>query len=161
MKRLVLSVILVFGLTGPLRAAGFEEGSLAYHRGDHAEALRIWRPLAEQGDARAQYSLGLMYYRGEGVLPDLAEAAKWYRSAADRGDPDAQLNLGLMYALGEGVRKNYVQAYKWFALAYWAYGPGEFRLMAEKNRENAAAAMTPAQISRAERLVRAWKPKRR
>ncbi len=146
-------------LLGAQAQPGFEDGLLAYHRGDHAAAMEIWRPLAEQGHASAQYSLGLLYYRGEGVLPNPKRAAKWYHKAADQGDPDAQLNLGLMYAQGDGLKRNYVTAYKWFALAFFHYPAGESRDNAFRNRENVAAAMTAPQIEKAERLVRRWKPK--
>ncbi len=158
MRRLFLGVLLVVVL-GAQAQPGFDDGLLAYHRGDHSAALQIWRPLAERGHAASQYSLGLLYYRGEGVLPDPKQAAKWYRKAADQGDPDAQLNLGLMYAQGEGVKKNYVDAYKWFSLASAYYPPGESRDAAYRNRENAAAVMSAAQIEKAERLFRRWKPK--
>ncbi len=160
LRRLFLGVALVLALGGQAQP-GFEDGLLAYHRGDHATAFQIWRPLAERGHAAAQYSLGLLYYRGEGILPDLKQAARWYRKAADQGDPDAQLNLGLMYAQGEGVRKSYVQAYKWFTLAYRHYQPGDYRDAASRNRQNAAAAMSQAQLEKAEGLVRRWKPKSR
>ena len=158
MKRLFLGVLLVVAL-GAQAQPGFDDGLLAYHRGDHSAALQIWRPLAERGHAASQYSLGLLYYRGEGVLPDPKQAAKWYRKAADQGDPDAQLNLGLMYAQGEGVKKNYVDAYKWFSLASAYYPPGESRDAAYRNRENVAAVMSDAQIEKAERRARNWKPK--
>jgi TPR repeat protein len=148
-------------LLGAQSQSGFDAGLLAYHRGDHAVAMEIWRPLAERGHAASQYSLGLLYSRGEGVLPDLRQAAKWYRKAADQGDPDAQLNLGLMYTQGDGVKKSFVSAYKWFSLAFYHYQPGEYRDNAYKNRENVASVMTTAQIERAERLVRQWKPKTR
>ena len=158
MRRLFLGVVLVVVL-GAQAQPGFDDGLLAYHRGDHSAALEIWRPLAEWGHAASQYSLGLLYYRGEGVLPDAKQAAKWYRKAADQGDPDAQLNLGLMYAQGEGVKKNYVDAYKWFSLASAYYPPGEYRDAAYRNRENVAAVMSAAQIEKAERRARSWKPK--
>ena len=54
--------------------ADFRDGLAAYERGDYQTALREWRPLAEQGDAQAQYNLGLMYYHGTGVSQDYAEA---------------------------------------------------------------------------------------
>ncbi len=161
MKRFFAGIVLLVLLAGqsdPSSEAqprpGFEDGLMAYHRGNPATALEIWRPLAEQGNAAAQYSVGYLYHRGEGVLPDLKQAAKWYRKAAKQGDPEAQLNLGLMYAQGEGVPRNYVQAYKWFSLSYLGYEPGEYRDMAFRNRENAASAMTKEQIAEAERLIR-------
>ena len=56
---------------------------------DHAEATRLYRLAAEQGDARAQCNLGLMYEHGDGVPQDHAEAARLYRLAADQGDARA------------------------------------------------------------------------
>ena len=50
-------------------------------KGDLATALREWRPLAEQGDAKAQYNLGVMYDNGKGVTQDYKEAVKWYRKS--------------------------------------------------------------------------------
>ncbi len=160
MKRLFLGAVLIL-LLGAQAQPGFEDGLLAYHRGDHQVAIEIWRPLAEQGHASAQYHLGLLYYRGEGVLPNPKQAATWYRKAADQGDPDAQLNLGLMYAHGDGLKKNYATAYKWFSLAFFHSPAGEYRDLAFRYRENVASAMTAAQIEKAERLVKRWKPKTR
>ena len=57
---------------------------------DDAEAVRWYRLAAEQGDATAQYNLGLMYDEGEGVPQDDAEAVRWYRLAAEQGDASAQ-----------------------------------------------------------------------
>ena len=71
------------------------------------------KSLAEQGDALAQFNLGLMYDIGEGVPENDAEAVKWYRLAAEQGRADAQYNLGVMYATGEGVPENYLSAYVW------------------------------------------------
>ena len=61
---------------------------------DYGEAVRWYRRAAEQGIARAQFNLGLMYVKGQGVPQDDGEAARWYRKAAEQGDPDAQNNLG-------------------------------------------------------------------
>ncbi len=72
------------GLTAPAWA-GVEEGVAAYDRGDYATALREWRPLAEQGNAVAQYNLGLMYARGHGVPQDFAKALQWWSMAAEQG----------------------------------------------------------------------------
>ncbi|MBM4393779.1 MAG: sel1 repeat family protein, partial [Deltaproteobacteria bacterium] len=70
-----------------------------------------------QGDATAQYNLGFMYAKGEGVPKDDAEAVKWYRKAADQGLADAQYNLGVMYAVGKGVPKDDAEAVKWYRKA--------------------------------------------
>jgi hypothetical protein len=75
------------------------------------------RARAEQGDAKAQFSLGGMYAKGEGVVKDSVEAVKWFRKAADQGSANAQLNLGNMYANGEGVAKDGAEAVRWYRKA--------------------------------------------
>jgi TPR repeat protein len=96
-----------------------------------------------------------MYETGRGVAQNYDEAAKWYRLAADQGHAEAQNNLGSLYANGRGVPRDDVAAYMWFALAAAQDNPA-----AAKNRDAAAAAMTPAQIAEAEKLVHAWQPKK-
>jgi TPR repeat protein len=86
-------------------------------RGDYATEVLILRPLAEGGNAVAQFNLGLMYDQGQGVQQNYAEAAKWYRLAAAQGNAGAQLNLGLMYDEGHGVHQDYSEAMKWYRLA--------------------------------------------
>ncbi len=147
------------GLTAPAWA-GLDEGVAAYHRGDYATALREWRPLAEQGNAKAQNILGVMYEKGGGVPQDYARAVKWYRKAAEQGDAVAQGNLGLMYHNGQGVTQDYAQAHMWFDLAASRFPPGEMRDKAVKNRDIVAKMMTPAQISEAQKLAREWRPKK-
>jgi hypothetical protein len=118
MARRGLLVVLAFVvlLAAPARA-GFDEGVAAYKRGDHAAALRELRPLAAQGDARAQSILGLMYGKGQGVAQDHAEAVKWFRLAAEQGNADAQFSLGAMYTEGRGVTQDYAEAVKWYRKA--------------------------------------------
>ena len=117
---LALIAVLCAGFTLELTApawAGFDEGVAAYKRGDYATALREWHPLAEQGNAGAQYNLGVMYDKGEGVTQDNAEAVKWYRKAAEQGVAEAQYNLGLMYRNGLGVPQDNAEAVKWYRKA--------------------------------------------
>ncbi|MCD8303844.1 MAG: sel1 repeat family protein [Prevotellaceae bacterium] len=73
-----------------------------------------FRRGAENGEAKAQYCLGLSYEIGDGVGRDFEEAAKWYRKAAEQGLPDAQLQLGDCYFLGLGVRQNLKEAARWY-----------------------------------------------
>ena len=159
MKRFVLTFAILIGLAAPAWA-GFAEGYAAFERGDYATALREWRPLAEQGDADAQYNLGIMYENGRGVPQDYAEAVKWYRKAAEQGHASAQRNLGYMYDKGKGVPQDYVQAHMWSNLAASRLPPGTDRDMSVENRDIVAAKMTPADVSKAQRLAREWKPKK-
>ena len=71
-----------------------DPGQSAYADGRFIDALRIWRPRAEQGDARAAFGLGLLYDLGEGVGQDAAAAYGWYRRAAEAGYVLAEFNLG-------------------------------------------------------------------
>jgi len=94
-----------------------KDGIKAYEAGDYKKALKIYKPLAEQGDALAQHNLGVLYENGHGVPQDYAEAVKWYRKAAEQGFSLAQNNLGDMYENGHGVPQNYAKAVKWYRKA--------------------------------------------
>jgi hypothetical protein len=100
---------------------------------------------------------------GQGVRKNFAQAAKWFRKAAGQGNAGAQINLGVLYATGKGVGRNHFQAYKWFELAASRLPASEkgARAMAARNRDIAAAKMTPAQIAKARKLARAWKPRKK
>lgn len=116
MKTLIKTGLAVVALSlclgGNAIAGKFEEGFTAAQRGDYATAYRLWLPLANQGNASAQFNLGVMYDNGQGVPQDYAEAVKWYRKAAAQGDAQAQNNLGVRYDNGQGVPQDYVQAHK-------------------------------------------------
>ena len=116
-RALALATLLSFMAFTPVSAQDWNKGVDAYQAGDYATALQEWRPLADQGDADAQYFLGVMYEKGNGVPQNYAEAVKWFRLAADQGDADAQYNLGVMYEKGYGVPQNYAEAVKWFRLS--------------------------------------------
>ena len=110
-------VALILALAAPVAAQDFDAGREAYQRGDYAAALSEFRPLAEQGNAKAQNNLGIMYARGVGVPQDFAEALRWYRKAVAQGNASAQSNLGVMYAGGQGVAQDYAEALKWYSKA--------------------------------------------
>ena len=134
--------------------ADFQAGMDAYNRGDYATALREWRPLAEQGDASAQFQLGLLYDNGDGVPRDYAKARQWYERAAAQGGVKAQFYLVLQSAYGEGGPLDLVQAHMWYSLA-----AGNGNAHAPGYRDDLARQMTPAQIAEAHKRVREWKPK--
>ena len=145
-----LTIAVLLGITGcAKRSADFQNGVAAYDSGDYATALREWTPLAEQGDADAQYNLGLMYANGEGVPQDYSTAVKWWSLAAEQGEAFAQNNLGLMYVLGYGVIQDDVYAHMWFNIATSSGNKD-----AVKNRDIIAERMTPSQIAEAQKLAR-------
>lgn len=159
--RAVLTAVLMLVVIKGAGAGPLEDGLAAFDKGDYATALRLLRPLAEQGDAVAQFNLGLIYQDGQGVPQDYTEAVRWFRLAAEQGEPDAQGCLGFLYAEGLGVPQDYVQAHMWLNLAASRYPASrkEVRDRAAKGRDLVAAEMTPAQIAEAQKLAREWKPK--
>lgn len=92
-------------------------GYQSYLKGDYDAAYNEWLPLAELGDAEAQYNLGVLFDEGAGVEQDLACAIRWYEKAATQGFIDAQTNLGMMYYHGHGVDRDYRAATHWFRQA--------------------------------------------
>ena len=151
MKRL-LPVLMMFGVflgsAGESWSADFQKGLAAARSGDFATALREWTPLAKQGDADAQFSLGVMYEKGEGVAQDNKAAVKWYTLAAEQGLADAQFNLGVMYVNGTGVIKDNVYAHLWWNIAA-SSGDED----ASENRDIIAEQMTFVQLKKAKNLA--------
>ena len=95
MKKWILaSAIVAAQFTGFAAVAGpWEDGMAAYNRGDYVPAFRLFRPLAEQGNARAQTALGVMFRKGEGVPKNPVRARMWFSLAAKRGDAGARAGL--------------------------------------------------------------------
>jgi clan AA aspartic protease (TIGR02281 family) len=108
--------------SGPLEDE-VRPGLRAWKSEDYATAMRLLRPLAESGNAIAQYFVGDMYDRGLGVEQSYVQAAIWYRKAAEQGERLAQTGLGFLYQYGNGVPKDYAEAMKWMLKAakqgYW------------------------------------------
>lgn len=84
----------------------FRLGQSAFNKQDYASALSWWTPLAQNGDAEAQYGLGFMYESGWGVEQDYGKAHSWYLRAANQGHAKSQFNLGVLYAMGRGVEQD-------------------------------------------------------
>ena len=97
--------------------AGLKEGYDALSRKDYATAIKEYRPLAERGDAEAQYRIGRLYEFGNGYPKDQAQGIAWIRKAAAQNHADAQQELGVIYATGDGVKQDNVQAVAWFRKA--------------------------------------------
>lgn len=128
---------------------------------DYTTALRLFKPLAEQGDSEAQANLGLMYDHGQGVEVDLVEAFKWHRLAANQGVIWAQSNLGLAYANGRGIEQSDKEAVKWFRSAALKGSINAQRLLASmydsghgtpQNKMSAAQWINPSNLLYISRL---------
>ena len=114
----------------PLVHAGvLEDGHAAFEQGDYQIALGLWRPLADQGDADAQYHLGIMYASGRGVIRDHGTAVIWYRKAANQGHKRAQSHLAVAYAMGQGIGRDLDEYIKWSRLsARQGYAVAQYNL---------------------------------
>ena len=132
-------------------AANYKEGIDAYTQGNYAVALEKLKPVAEHGNAQAQFNLGLMYREGKGVSQDSKEAAAWLGKAAEQGHVEAQENLGLSYAKGAGVERDWVQADKWFNIA-----AASGKESAVNNQRVVEVHMPPEKIAEAKALAQEW-----
>jgi len=112
---LLLFIGLLF--SGAALADAFEDGIAAHDKGDYTNAIKLLRPLAEQGNAAAQAGLGFMYNLGQGTEPDYTQAVVWFRKSAEQGNANAQSGLGFSYQNGQGVPQNSQEAVKWYRLA--------------------------------------------
>lgn len=89
-----------------------------YRTGQRSEAVRMWQTHAEKGDAEAQFTLGVLYNRGDGGLAkDMIEAVHWYRKAAEQGHVIAQYNMGILCATGNGLARDIGAAIDWWRMA--------------------------------------------
>ena len=104
------ALVLLLSMASMECVAGFDEGVKAYGTQDYQTALKEFLPLANGGNASAQYNLGIMYRNGQGVPQNYTQALQWYLKAADQGIAEAQFNLGVMYYNGQEVPQNYSQA---------------------------------------------------
>jgi TPR repeat protein len=86
-------VATLFSGIGSALAGPWEDGMVAYNRGDYLPAIRLFRPLAEAGNPKAQNQIGLMYRKGEGTAQSPARAFMWFSLAARRGDAKAKAEL--------------------------------------------------------------------
>lgn len=154
-KRIVATAALAVWLPASAHAGGdMNMAQDAYKCGDFWTAFTEFNAAALQGDAHAQYMVGLMYWSGEGVPYDEAEAARWYLLAAENGDVQAQFQIGNFYYTGEAVEQDLVQAHFWFSVA-----ARSSHYSATKLRDKLAADLQPTQLAEAQQLARVWSPK--
>ena len=129
----------------------YKEGADAYAKGEFSVALKKLQPVAERGNPQAQFYLGLMYSKGDGVEQDHGAAGAWWNKAAEQGHTGAQENLGLTYAKGQGVTRDWVQADKWFGIA-----AASGKETAINNKKTVEVHMQPETIAEANALAKEW-----
>ena len=118
---------------------------------DDAQAVAWFQKAAPLGNATAQYNLGLLYAKGQGVKLDVAQAIAWWRKAAAQGMTVAQFKLGVAYENGEGVARNPVLALANYTIAARS-GNKEYA----EYRDDIARQLTPEQRRTATTMADAW-----
>ena len=114
---LQLGGLLAFALIFRASAGPLEDGVDAYRQGDFADAMRLLRPLADEGDPKAAFHLGRMYSLGQGVRQDPRQAIAWYRKAAQHGDAEAEFVVGVMSLDRSGATQDDAEAIGWLRAA--------------------------------------------
>jgi len=115
------------------------------------QSLVDLRKLADQGDAEAQFQMGVRYHNGEDVPQDDTQAMQWFLRSAEQGHVDAQSHLGAYYWAGRGVPEDLSKAYFWSAIAL-AEGDDN----SKSRLEGLASQMTQAQVSDARQQAEVW-----
>jgi TPR repeat protein len=154
MRSLTSYLILTSLITLAAAAADFNTGLEAYQKKDYATAAKEWRALANKGDTRAQFNLGLLYVDGLGVPLDYYQAVRWFERSAQQDYAKAQLNLGIMYRDGKGVKRDYVQAYMWFNVC-----AAKSETKCVTKRDDLAQKLKPKQLATAQKLSSEFTPK--
>lgn len=153
LSQIFLFYVCSLTLAGQALADSLAAAGRAYIAGNFVKAAKIFIPLAQQGNAAAQFNLGVMYSYGQGVPQDYKEAVKWYRMAAAQGAVDAQETLGLMYMDGTGVPQDYVLSHMWLAIAA-ANADDEEQQVLMDFLKLVAKQMTASQLAEAQALAR-------
>ena len=117
------------------------------------KARESFEKAVAQGDADAQYNLGVLYDFEKGVPQDFSMARHWYEQAATQGHAGAQNNLGGLYEFGHGVKQDSVRAFMWYNVAASLSTNDPQKDVAAENRDEIAGHMTSAQIKEAKRLA--------
>ena len=113
----ILTLIFIITVLISCNKPSIEKAEILIKAQKYDEAIKIIRPMAEEGFEKAQNHLGVRYNLGQGVTQDYKEAIKWYTKAAEQGLANAQFNLGGMYYLGQGVTQDYKEAIRWYTKA--------------------------------------------
>ena len=113
----LLSLTFLFLFSGSVYGGDFQDGLDAAKKGDYKTAFSLWKPLAEQKNAIAQFNLGTMYDQGKGVAQNVMRAFKLYKVSAEQGYSKAQFNLGEMYREGGFVVRDFEKSLNWYRLS--------------------------------------------
>ena len=148
MKKLLLIIIFAIFSTN-VSAQDLDKGLEAYFSSDFATAWKELKPLAEQGNPKAQQRVGTMQEKGYGALQDFSEAVKWYTLSAKGGYFVGQYRLAEMYEKGLGVTQSNLLAHAWYNIA-----SANGQIYSAGYREKLAEIMPPNQVLIAQEIAK-------
>jgi len=143
-----LLFLLIYTITTTVRA-DFNDGVVAYLMADYDKAFTTMQSLAETSDhGYAQYYMGMMYLKGQGVDQDYEAASNWFRKASEKNIPQAQHKLGDLYFKGRGVPKDYEYAYIWYSV-----GASHKHKLSEKSVKKAKGKLSDEELKEAGKVI--------
>jgi len=143
-----LLFLLIYTITTTVRA-DFNDGVVAYLMADYEKAFTTMQSLAETSDhGYAQYYMGMMYLKGQGVDQDYEAASDWFRKASEKNIPQAQHKLGDLYFKGRGVPKDYEYAYIWYSV-----GASHKHKLSEKSVKKAKGKLSDEELKEAGKVI--------
>ena len=143
-----LLFLLIYTITTTVRA-DFNDGVVAYLMADYEKAFTTMQSLAETSDhGYAQYYMGMMYLKGQGVDQDYEAASDWFRKASEKNIPQAQHKLGDLYFKGRGVPKDYEYAYIWYSV-----GASHKHKLSEKSVKKAKGKLSNEELKEAGKVI--------
>ncbi len=129
--------------------ADFNDGVITYLTGDYEKSFTIMQSLAEVSDhGYAQYYLGMMYMKGQGVEQDYKKAGEWFLKASEKAIPSAHYKLGDLYFKGRGLPKDYESAYIWFSV-----GASHNHPLSVGAVDKAKQKLSPQELESADKLI--------
>lgn len=106
LHRLLFVLVVTFGFAAiPAAADPLVDALRAIESGRHKQAVQMLTPLANSGNALAQYRLGMLYYNGQGVGEDEKLAIYWWKKAAAQGNVESMFQLGSAFLFGTQAAK--------------------------------------------------------
>ena len=148
MKR-IFYVIFIMLMSAQTALADRNDGAYAYLQGDYETAYNTMISLAKTSEDKiAQYYLGIMYMKGQGVEQDYEKAGEWFRKASEQGLAVAMYKLAELYTEGKGVPKDLEFAYIWYSV-----GAVHNHKKSINSVEKAKSRLSSEEISSANQLV--------
>ena len=143
-----LLFLFIYTITTTVRA-DFNDGVVAYLMADYEKAFTTMQSLAETSDhGYAQYYMGMMYLKGQGVDQDYEAASNWFRKASEKNIPQAQYKLGDLYFKGRGVPMDYEYSYIWYSV-----GASHKHKLSEKSIEKAKDKLSDEELKEADKVI--------